>query len=76
MDIHGIPGNFGGGLDIESSSVYRFINTIFTWAVNYYNVKEIKPIFINDDIKIDKFSAPEMYEELVECKIVSLKKKL
>ncbi|MBU5312392.1 PD-(D/E)XK nuclease family protein [Tissierella carlieri] len=74
LDIHGIPGNFGGGLDIEFSSVYRFINTIFTWAVNYYNVKEIKPIFINDDIKIDKFSAPEMYEELVECKIVSLKK--
>lgn len=74
IDIYGIPGNFGGGLGIESSSVYRFINTIFTWTQNYYNVNEIRPIFANGDIKIDKFSPPEIYEELVQCKILSLRK--
>ncbi|WP_353093667.1 PD-(D/E)XK nuclease family protein [Tissierella praeacuta] len=68
-----IPITFGEGLDIKSSSVYRFINTIFTWAKNYYNVNEIKTIFVNGDIKIDNFSAPEIYEELVKCKIISLR---
>lgn len=68
-----IPITFGGGLGIEGSSVYRFINTIFNWARNYYNVNEIRPIFANGDIKIDGVSAPEIYEELVECRIVSLR---
>ncbi len=74
-----IPITFGGGLGIESSTVYRFINTIFTWAKNYYNVNEIRPIFANGDIKIDTkyiksnngISAPAIYEELVACKIIS-----
>lgn len=69
----GIPITFGGGLSIEASSVYRFINTIFSWALNYYNVKELRPIFANGDIKIDRISAPEMYEELIDCKIISLR---
>ena len=74
-----IPITFGGGLSIESSTVYRFINTIFTWAMNYYNVNEIRPIFANGDIKIDTkyiksnngISAPAIYEELVACRIIS-----
>ena len=74
-----IPITFGGGLSIESSTVYRFINTIFTWAMNYYNVNEIRSIFANGDIKIDTkyiksnngISAPAIYEELVACRIIS-----
>lgn len=68
-----IPITFGKGLGVESSSTFRFIKTIFTWATNYYNVNEIRPIFANGDIKIDGMSAPEIYEELIECKIVSLR---
>lgn len=77
-----IPITFGGGLSVEASSVYRFINTIFSWAQNYYNVDELRPIFANGDIKVDAkynkskggISAPVIYEELVDCKILSLRK--
>lgn len=79
LEKEDIPITFGGGLGIESSTVYRFIDTIFTWAMNYYNVNEIRPIFANGDIKIDTkyiksnngISAPAIYEELVACKIIS-----
>lgn len=39
--------NFGQGLGIKSSSSYRFIESIFAWARNYYNINEIRPIFIS-----------------------------
>lgn len=72
-----LPITFGSGLGVEYSSVFRFINTIFSWATNYYNVNEIKPIFANGDLNIaineQSTSAASLYEELVLCKIFSLK---
>lgn len=73
-----IPITFGQGLGIESSSAYRFIDTIFSWAKNYYNLDEIRPIFINNDIKIQakygeidgSISPSSMYEELVVSRIL------
>lgn len=70
-----IPITFGEGLGIRSSSTYRFIETIFNWANNYYNVDEIRSIFVNGDIKINlngekNISAPDIFEELLQFRIV------
>lgn len=73
FEKEGIPISFGQGLGIESSSVYKFIETIFNWAENYYNLKDIRPIFFNGELKIEakyeesgeEISPASMYEELV-----------
>ncbi len=72
-----IPIGFGQGLGIESSSTYRFIEALFSWAENYYSIKELRPIFINRDVKIGleseikgKVSPLSIYEELVRSKLV------
>lgn len=73
-----LPISFGQGLGIKASSVYRFVETIFNWAQNYYSIKEIRPIFINRDLKIDlekvrtqgSISPASMYEELIRSKVL------
>lgn len=65
-----IPITFGDGLGIETSSVYRFIRTIFTWAKKYYNLNEIRPIFANGDVNTEGASAPAIYEELIQRRII------
>ena len=69
----GLAINFSDGLDILSSTSYRFIKSIFEFAQNYYNIKFLKPIFFNDslNIKIDKeeITSHSIYEELILCKV-------
>ena len=69
-----IPITYGEGLSVMSSSAYRFIETIFTWANDYYNVNKLKPIFVNGDIKVNlkadmKTSSQKLYEELLKLNI-------
>ena len=68
----GLGINFAEGLDILSSTSYRFIKTIFSFAENYYNLSEIKAVFFNGSLKIgeDKeIEASSIYEELVKSKV-------
>lgn len=75
-----LPISFAEGLDILTSTTYRFIKTLFDFADNYYNIKEIRPLFFNGSLDVEKtFKVDKdkdksnmgrlMYEELVGCKI-------
>ncbi len=78
FESKGLSIGFGQGLGIQASSVYRFIETIFNWAQNYHSINEIRPIFINRDLKIDledrkaqgSISPASMYEELIRSKVL------
>lgn len=69
--------SFGDGLDILTSTAYRFIKTLFNFAKNYYNISEIRPMFFNGSLNIETgllkddeiTTSNDMYEELVNCKI-------
>lgn len=64
-----LPITFGDGLGIQGSSVYRFVSTIFNWVNRYYSVSELRPIFVNGDIKVG-FPTSDLYDELMSLKIV------
>ena len=69
FEKNNLPITFGDGLGIDNSSVYRFISTIFNWVNRYYSVTELRPIFVNGDIKTN-FPASDLYDELMSLKIV------
>lgn len=48
----GLPISFADGLDILSSTSYRFIKSVFSFVKNYYNIGELKPIFFDRTLKI------------------------
>ncbi len=72
--------SFGEGLEITSSTSYRFIKTLFEFSKNYYSVQEIGPLFFNGSLNVESLEARDkdkedpisssiMYEELLRAKV-------
>ncbi|OLS01800.1 PD-(D/E)XK nuclease superfamily protein [Tissierella creatinophila DSM 6911] len=69
--------SFADGLDILTSTTYRFIKTICDFAKNYYNIWELRPMFFNGSLNVETglekddetITSNDIYEELVKCKV-------
>ncbi|MGO1468510.1 MAG: PD-(D/E)XK nuclease family protein [Tissierella sp.] len=65
--------DFAEGLSLLPSTSYRFIESLFNFYGNHYSLNEIKPIFLNGSLNIEKESTLKkenitqgaMHEELV-----------
>lgn len=62
----GLGISFSDGLDILSSTTYRFINTIFNFAKNYYSISEVRSLFFDDCLNIHDMQERSLYDELVK----------
>lgn len=66
----GLPISFADGLDILSSTSYRFIKSVFSFVKNYYNIGELKPIFFDRTLKTNQENPASIYHELVKSGVV------